>query len=179
MPQIHQASPIFFNGPSCCLLQIVRVLSRSSFHSPFPFLPDSLCSSPSSLPLCLTSAPLDTGKVGRQPSGHKTCFISWLCPNNPAALPTKIFQDAKTANLVSLFQPTVLFRKIKTIIACFKMFICFFSFHRMFPWFMANILLQRSNSLKKKPTTTQNVILLNLKLLIYFLFCILGFSRGC
>lgn len=148
MPQIHQASPIFFNGPSCCLLQIVRVLSRSSFHNPLPFLPDSQCSSPSSLPLCLTSAPLDTRKVGRQPSGHKTCFISWLCPNNPAALPTKIFQDAKTANLVSLFQPTVLFRKIKTIIACFKMFICLFSFHRTFPCFMANILLQRSN-LKK------------------------------
>ena len=147
MPQIHQASPIFFNGPSCCLLQIVRVLSHSSFHSPLPFFPDSQCSSPSSLPLCLTSAPLDTGKVGRQPSGHKTCFISWLCPNNPTALPAKIFQDAKTANLVSLFQPTVLFRKIKTITACFKIFVCLFSFHRAFLCFMLNILLQRRNYL--------------------------------
>lgn len=87
-----------FNGPSCCLLQIVRVLSRSRFFTAPFCLPHRQPAFQHcfTLPLCLTSAPLDTRKVGRWPSSHKPSLISWPGPNHPAAPAT---QSSRTLRL--------------------------------------------------------------------------------
>lgn len=125
MPQIHQASTIFLMDflAVCCKWSRqrdapARLVCLPPPSYPFPFQWPELLH----LSHLHHQAPR---KVGKGPSGHKTTSSCWQPFNNPAAHITKIFNDVQSANLVSLFQPTVLSTKIKAVNVCFRRrFIC-------------------------------------------------------
>lgn len=158
MPQIHQASPIFFNGPSCCLLQIVRVLSRSSFHSPLSLPPRQPTFQPRFTSFVSDICTIRHRKGGQVAQWPQNLFHFVGCaPTTPPPYPHKKKSSRMRRPQIwsAYFSQLHCSEELKTIIACFKMFVCLLSFHRRFPWFMANILLQGSHSFRKKKTTTQ------------------------